>query len=255
MITKLEPMRSLSFLFLLLVAPAAFALQTGLSPYLRTYPVSTSLEATAKQDFLFWGENNTEDPSKFWQFGYVQPKVLIAAHGQAEASLQFAPISILEFSAAYSKTSRFYETKPFDCAQVICKGIVDRQRWGAKLALSAFGFESLISYYKSRLSNPDSSKRLVDEVEVLLADPGSDEIENHLIYLSKSGTPFGALVRKSRFLGAQVGNESQYFVLRHKMEDATYSLALGRYASDFSVPEFSVYATAIWTWGESKTLF
>lgn len=242
-------------LFVFAFSFSAFAQQISVAPSLRTYPVSTSVDVSVRQDFVIWGEGHRADPEKFWQFGYLQPKVSLGAHGMAEASLQFAPISILEFSAAYSKTSRFYETKPFNCSQVICKGIVDRHRLGARLALAFGGFESLLAYSKSRLSSPDSSKAIVDEVEVLLARPSDDEVESHMIYVSKKETPFGVLLRKARFLGAQVENESQYFVLRHKMMDVTYNLGLGRYASDYSVPEFSVYAGVVWKWGESKALF
>ena len=43
-----------------------------------------------------------------------------------------------------------------------------------------------------------------------------------------------------------MGNEAAYFVIRHKMDEVSYALGVGRYASDFSVPEISVYATVIW---------
>ena len=238
-------MRFLSLLICLISYPA-FSLELSLEPAIRTYPVSTSAEATLAEETVFWGEDNIQNPEKFYQFGYIRQKLAIAAHGKAEASFQFAPISILEFSASYSRTSRFYETKPFDCSQYFCKGNVDRTAVGVRLALAAAGFQGLLAHSESKISNGDDSKRMIDESEVLWTNPGFDTLRSSSVYISKTGTPFGVFARKARYLRAQVGNEAAYFVLRHKMEDVSYALGVGRYASDFSVPELSVYASVIW---------
>jgi hypothetical protein len=239
-------MQKFSFIFSFLISLPAFSAQLNLAPYFRTYPLSTSIEASLSEDILIWKKENIDETPEFWKFGYIQPKITLAAHGKAEASLQLAPISILEFSSSYSRTSRFYDTRPFDCAANLCKGFVDRSAYGVRLALAAGKWKSLLAYRKTKMMNEDNSKRTVDESEVLWTEPGKDELEASSIYISKSDTPFGVYARKARYLGAQVGSEAAYFVLRHKMDDVSYALGAGRYASDFSVPEFSVYAGVIW---------
>lgn len=250
----------MKFFFLLLVilgSQMASAMDVAVSAAGRSYPTSGSAEVVTRHEFLLWDQR--EDA--MWKFGFIQPKLTAGTHGFAEAGLNFYPISILELGAGYSTTSRFYETKPFDCKDNVCKGIVQKHRLTARLVGAVGDFMAILTAHRIRISEKDDSKPLVDETEVLLAYPGSDTLEAYSLLAGmkkggqESSDTFGIYLKQGRYIEARTKNESQYLVYRKQDGAWSYAGGLGRYASDFSDPGFSAYATVIWTWGKSISLF
>ncbi len=241
----------------LLWTPQVFALDFALSPMVRSYATSGSVELTARHDILLWDKRD----SAKWMFGFVQPKVMLGAQGVMEGTFSFYPISILELGASYSTTSRFYETKPFDCSTNICKGVLQRHKLTARLALGHefenFNLQGLFTYHRIRISNADNSKPLVDESEVLLANPGSDVADCMSIFVGaqRDVHTLGIYARKARLQESKNENDSQYLIYRQKFPDFLLSGGVGRYASDFHKPGFSALASVTWSWGESISLF
>ncbi len=235
----------------------AFGLEINLMPQARTYPTSGSAELNARHEFILWDQRSDAK----WKYGFVQPKVAVATHGLAEAGLNFYPISILELGAAYSTTSRYYKTKPFDCDAYVCQGVVQRHRTTVRLVggkeFETFKLMALATYHRIRLSNADNSKPMVDEVEVLAAMPGSDTLESTSLMLgaSREEKTLALYFKKGRMLDAKTENDAQYVIYRQKMDGYTLQGGVGRYASDFHDPGFSAIAGATWTWGESQSLF
>jgi hypothetical protein len=251
-----------NFVFVSLAAiafwtPAARALEFTLTPSIRSYPTSGSVEAQVREEYLIWDQRQDAK----WKFGFVQPRAMIGAHGLAEAGLNFNPVSFLELGAAYSTVSRYYNTRPFDCDAVVCKGILARHRYTARLVggheFDSFSLLGMLTYHRIRLSTADASKPLLDESEVLLGAPGSDTVESQSLMLGaqREGCLLGVYVKKARMLESRAENESQYLIIRHKLQDFSVAAGVGRYASDFHDPGFSAVASATWTWGQSISLF
>jgi len=226
-------------------------------PIARSYPTSGSIEVQARDEILLWDQR---DQAK-WRFGFIQPRLLVAAHGVLEGGLYLYPVSILELGTSYSTVSRFYKTKPFDCDANVCGGIVQRHRFTSRLALaqefSSFRLLELASYHRVRVSSGDNSKPLVDESEVLLAQPGGDTVEasSLMVGAQKGDQVLGVYVKKGRMLDSRMENESQYLMYKQKLRDFSVAAAVGRYASDFHEPGLSVIASMVWNWGESISLF
>lgn len=253
-------MRSFFFVFffsIALLSVNAGAMELTVAPAVRSYPFSASVEANLRHEYLLWDKR---DEANF-KFGFIQPKLTLAAHGMWEAGLNFYPISILELGAGYGTTVRFYDNKTFNCDNNICRGVVQRHRLTSRLV---GGFKTdcgeaiaVLSFNRIRISTADDSQPLMDETEVLLARPGSDTFESQsvLLGLKRDDETFGIFAKKGRYLEARVENESQYLVYRKKIAQWSYAAGLGRYASDFSEPGFSAYGTVLWTWGNSISLF
>lgn len=238
---------------LLLMTSMAHGLDLSIAPAVRTYPTSGSAEIVARHEFLLWDQRD----DAMWKFGFIQPKLSLGTHGLAEAGLNFYPISILELGAGYATTSRFYETKPFDCAQNVCKGIVQKHRLTARLVGAVGNFIAILTAHRIRISEKDDSKPLVDETEVLLANPGSDTLEAYslLAGMKQENDTYGIYLKQGRYLEARTENQSQYIVYRRQDGVWSYLGGVGRYASDFHDPGFSAYASVVWTWGKSISLF
>ena len=245
-------------LFLLALASllgfsSAQALEVNVAPAMRTYPSSASAEINARHEFLIWDQRD----QALWKFGFIQPKVTLGAHGLAEGSLQIYPISILELGAGYGTTSRFYDTKTFNCDDVICRGIVQRHRLTARLVGAVGDFLAVATHHRIRISTGDDSKPLADESEVLLATSGGDTFEatSLLLGMKRDTEMFGVYAKQGRYLEARTENQAQYLIYRKQDGVWSYAGGLGRYASDFSEPGFSAYATVVWTWGSTISLF
>jgi hypothetical protein len=235
----------------------ARALEYSLTPSIRSYPTSGSVELLVREEYRIWDQREEAK----WKFGFVQPRVLLGAHGAAEVGLNFYPISFLELGAGYGTVSRFYKTKPFDCDVNVCRGVVQRHRFTARLVggheFSSFGLIGMAAYHRIRISNADASKPLVDEAEVLLGMPGSDTVEGASLMLGaqREGCMLGVYAKRARMLDARTENEAQYLIYRQKLENFSVAGGLGRYASDFHNPGFSAVASMTWAWGESISLF
>lgn len=242
---------------LLLLAQSTWALDYSLMPSVRSYPTSGSIEAQVRDEVLLWDRRQEAN----WKFGFLQHRLLVAAHGAVEGGLNFYPISFLELGASYSLTSRFYKTKPFDCEAVVCKGIVQRYRLTARLAgehpFESFKLIGLATFHRVRLATADNSKPFVDEAEVLLAAPGSDAVESQslLIGAQRDRRTLCLYAKKARMMETRDENNSQYIVYRQKLNQFSFAGGVGRYESDHHDPGFSAIASATWAWGESISLF
>lgn len=245
-------------LLILLFCFEAQALDLSVTPIGRSYPTSGTIEIQARDEYLLWDQRSDAK----WKFGFVQPRLNLAAHGLWEGTLSLFPVSILELGASFGGTSRYYNTKPFDCDANVCKGFLQRQKSFARLALaqeiSSFQLLGIAAYHRIRFATADNSKPFVDESEVLSGHPGSDTAEcvSLMVGAQQDGRTVGVYARKARMLDSQAENQSQYLMYRQKQQDGwIYTLGLGRYASDFHEPGFSAIASASWSWGESISLF
>lgn len=241
---------------LVMVGFQAQALEVTVSGQARSYELSASVEAMAKHEFLIW-DKRTEDAA--WKMGFVQPKVTIGSQGLMEAGLAVAPVGFLELGYTHSVTHRFYyKVKPFgECEDEICKGAVKREELYAKLALAYREWVLMPSYHQVRSRHGDNSMPMADEGENILAARGGDTLDAYSVLLGKQNGPvlLGLYARQAKFRDSEKKNEAQYLLGRLKVEEKTYGIGVGRYASDYSKPGLSVYASMAWTWGQSLALF
>lgn len=232
----------------------AQALEVSLAPSVRTYPQSASAEISVKEEWLIWNEKSEDLP---WYFGFLQAKAVVASHGMIEGQLSVFPISFIEIGYSVSQTSRFYETKTFNCDRVICRGNVLREKSFVRLAWAYKDWVFIPSSYRKRISNSDKSKFLADEVEHLLAWPGGDDLDVSTFIVGKNiGKNFLALVhREAQYYLSDKRNEAQYLVYRTRWRGASFSGGAGRYFSSYADPQLSVVAALTWSWGDSMSLF
>jgi len=251
-------MKKIVILFFL-VSSVAQALQYNLSPSFRTYPLSGSIEAQVKDEFLIWGNSqSSSDGSTSWKFGFIQPKAIVGAHGFIEGQLSLFPISILELGFSQSMTERYYESRIFNCENFICKGRMNRSRSFVRLALGYESWVSLITSSQSRNSHTDSSKPLVDESENIILKSGGETLNATTVFLGYkilSDTQIGLAFRDVKAQETGVKNESQYMVFRVNEGQESWTVGVGRYSSDFSASNISVIANYSWSWGSSISLF
>lgn len=231
----------------------AQALQINLIPAARTYPLSGSVEANARHEYLLWDQREEQ----FWKYGFLQARGGIAAHGMAEAGVSFFPISFVELGVSSSLTNRFYESRVFNCKDEICFGQVRRDRLTLRLIAGYSDVVGILSLNSQSVHIEDDSKPLADESENILAHAGADTLKSESLLLGyKMGSRFaGVYARQARFERSEQKNESQHAVYRFPFHELFCGVGVGRYASSVSPPGLSVYATVLWTWGSSLALF
>lgn len=245
-------------LLIFLFPVSAMALKVAVIPSARTFPQGGSVEASVKEEWMLW---NQKTEAQFWRYGFLQSKALVAAHGLAEAQLNFFPISILEMGFAMAQTSRYYHTKTFNCDQVTCMGNVRREKFTLRLALGAGHWVGLASYHQSRLSTEDHSRPVADESEHLLAESRGDTLESQSVFVGRKiqKNTWGVAFRQAGYRASGFRNEAQYLVFRSPFswmgEDLEVNVGLGRYDSDHSDPGFSAVGALEWNWGDSISLF
>lgn len=250
-------LRSLLLVLFVICVQQTNALEYSVVPSARSYPTSGSIEAQVRDEVLLWDQRQDTG----WKFGFLQPRLMVGAHGVAEGSLSLFPISFLELGASYSLTSRFYKTRPFDCDAVICNGLVQRRRLTARLAgevqFESFKLSGLATFHRVALSTGDSTKPFVDELEVILAAPGSDTVESQslLVAAHRDDKMLGLYAKKARMMQTRNENNSQYIIYRQKLQNLSAAVGVGRYASDYHEPGFSAVASISWAWGESISFF
>jgi hypothetical protein len=254
-------MKILTLLFLVfgITMREACALQYSLSPSLRSYPMSGSVEVQVKEEFLVWGDPKADEENKSaWKFGFVQPKATVGAHGFIEAQFSLFPISILEIGFSESRTERYYESRIFNCEIYICKGLMSRSRSFARVALGYESWVSLLSVNQSRNSHADTSKPLVDESENIILKAGGETLNSTSVFLGYkilSDTQIGLAFRELKAQGTGAKNEAQYMIFRVSKLQESLTLGVGRYSSDYSVAGLSAVASYSWSWGSSISLF
>lgn len=201
---------------------------------LRSYPFSGTVDAQFKSEKLLW---DVREKAR-WKFSMIQSKLTLASHGLAEVGLSFFPVGILELGGHFSTTSRFYETKNFDCTIVICKGILGRTSVFARfLAGQEIPQGQLFTYLSSSLTTAkldDDSKPFVDEVEKLLGKAGGDELRasSFGFGLKRSDGTFLVLLRQAQYKDTKDQNEMAYLIYRTQFEEYNLSAGIGQYQSN-----------------------
>jgi len=184
-----------------------------------------------------------------------------AAHGLVDLTLSTYPISFVKIDLSVGGTYRYYNTSGFDCLQNICQGFLARTGFGFSFILS-FGDQDefiLVPGYKSTaVSHGQTNKRIVDETEYLIASAGGDTLDQSSLFFGKTlrkGNVLGLYLKQSQYRNSQKQNEMQLIVMSWDWKKTAMNFGVGRYASDYHAPGFTLTAEYEWKWSESLALF
>lgn len=223
----------------------------------RTYPFSGAVDAQLKSEKFFWDARE----KALWKFALLQSKLTLASHGLAEVALSVFPVGFLELGANTSTTSRYYETKNFDCSMVVCKGILNRSAVFGRMILGkelSFGYPFILfGASQTTLTTADESKPFVDEVEKLMGQAGRDELQGQSVGLGlkrEVGTLL-LLYRQGKYQKTNDKNEMTYLVYRTQIDSFKVSTGIGQYQSNRFDSSFSAILGISWSDGISASLF
>lgn len=224
----------------------------------RTYPFGGLVDAQLKSEKLLW-DAREKTP---WMFSMVQSKLTLATQGLAEASLSVFPVGFIELGFNGSTTSRFYDSKNFDCSAVVCRGILNRTSVFGRMIFGlqlAWG-DPFILFSKSQTiaKTADDTKPFVDELEKILGKAGSDELEAKSLgvgFKFKNGSALLALGRQARYQDTGDRNEMAYLIYRSKFDSYKVSAGLGKYQSNRFDHDFSAVLGISFAEGDSASLF
>ena len=224
---------------------------------LRSYPFSGTVDGQIKSEKLLWDAREHAP----WKFAMLQSKITLASHGLAEVALSVFPVGFLELGANASTTSRFYETKNFDCSVVVCQGILSRSSVFGRMILGHdFSFGSpfvLIGGSKTILTVADETKPFVDEVEKLIGKAGQDELQVQSIGLGlkRSEGTILVLYRQGKYKETSDKNEMVYLVYRTQIDSFKINTGIGQYQSNRFDSRFSAVLGISFAEGVSASLF
>lgn len=244
----------------LLISIPSVALDFKASGSYRNLPSGKTLELELKDEYLLWDQRSEDS---VWKFGFIQPRVLLGAHGHIEAGLNLVPIGPVEIGYTQSVTHRFYDTSLFTCGEVLCRGILKRQKWQLRLGLAYQDFFAIPSYSVTETRSDDKSKSVVDQEEGLLLIPGGDDMQTYGLMMGikkdnddkSQSEAYGLFLRQVDYKDSDVHSEAQYLFYRKEFKPWAAAAGLGRFASTFSKPGFSIYVNVEWLWGNSSALF
>ncbi len=223
----------------------------------RTYPFSGTVDGQLKSEKLIWDQRESAP----WKFAMLQSKLTLASHGLAEVALSVFPVGILELGGSTSTTSRFYETKNFDCTLVLCKGILLRSVVFGRLMMGhTFSFGSLFTLLaasQTQSKSSDDSKPFVDEVEKLLGQAGSDEFAAQSVAFGLKRTEGTVLLlhRQGKYKNTNDKNQQTYLVYRTQIDSFRVSVGAGQYQSNRFQSDFSAVLGISLTDGITAALF
>lgn len=245
---------------LLLLAFNGWALDFKAGASFRNLPSGKTIEVEARDEFLLWDQRTDKST---WKMGFIQPRILVGAHGAAEVGINLVPVGPLEIGYTKGVTHRFYDNSAFDCSVNLCKGVIDREKVQVRLGLAFGDFFAIPSYAVIKTRSEDKSKPLLDHEEALLTVAGGDDLEAVTLMtgiktdneLKTESEAYGIYLRQSEYKNSNVWAQSQYVFFRKEFKPWAAAAGVGRFDSSFSKPGFSIYVNVEWLWGHSLALF
>jgi hypothetical protein len=257
------------FLLVIFITTYGNSYELTFNSGLRSYPLAASIDAQYKLETIIWdhrpisilGQTSSQYSNSRWKFGMVQAKALVASHGLVEGAVSVYPVGFLELGTSLSTTSRYYETSPFNCDLIVCKGILRRKNYFARWLL---GFDlpqgsvfMILSGHQSLNTISDSSSDFADETERLLGKAGEDEIksESVLVGFKNDLGAFGLIFRQAGYQKSEQKNQISYLIYRNAIDQYRLSMGLGSYQSSQFQSEISAFVSVSLSQGQTLALF
>ncbi len=248
-------MRFLFIVFIFFFARLAFSYQSSVVGAARTYPSSGSIEAQIKEDWLLWGNADTNNPMGY---GFASARFNVATQGMLEGAVSLSPVSFIELGYAQNSTFRFIKRKmKYDCDVIECMGEISRQKTFLKIGLAYHEFVFMPSFQIVQTKNKASSIAFYDEIENFVLLPDNDEISitSFILGYKKDKDLYGIAFRGAQAKENEVQNQAVYGIYKSQTENFGYTVGAGTYQSDFYDSGFSAIAQINWVIGDSLSLF
>jgi hypothetical protein len=181
-------MKKFILLILCLISTSTFAVTDyQFQSVVRTYPVGFFAAGNAGQSYKLWGQEGEKIKYGFVRAsGTLQSSVVVnSIMGQVD----FYPISFLGFYAGKDYTRRDFDVFTFDCTKVTCRGRLDRDYVGSRMALAYKNVFLVGEYRVIRASVQDKEKPFAEERSTLIGGPGQDTLHRTDFVLGYRLTP------------------------------------------------------------------
>lgn len=197
----------------------------------RTTPVAIQAEANAGYGLLLWGEASTP------LYGYFRPSVTLASSSTltGTAALDFYPVSFLGFTIGNTYNNRLADLPSINCEKADCRNWLNFNFMRARL-LGKFGSFVTSLQYEKRIydSNDDKTKSFGEGSYVVLLAPQDEVSETwQAIVGYKFTEQFAAGINSEYFRThkSEEHEEMQLLFAKRKIQEWTYTVGLGRFAS------------------------
>ncbi|MFZ4714255.1 MAG: hypothetical protein ACOYL6_11100 [Bacteriovoracaceae bacterium] len=168
-------MKQTIFLLFTLFSFSTFAVSDyQFQSVVRTYPVGFFAAGTAGESYKLWGQDGEKV-----KYGFVRASGTLQTSGVVNSvmgQVDFYPISFLGFYAGKDYTHRNFDVFTFDCTKLTCRGRMDRDYVGTRLALAYKDIFLMTEYRVIRASVQDKDKAFAEERSTLVGGPGQDTL-------------------------------------------------------------------------------
>lgn len=226
----------------------------------RSYPSSgAEIAIESGKNIVIYGEGKGSSPI----YGLVRPRLRLSTSGVInayDASVEFFPISFLGFEIGHMKTISNYEDFDFyDCESVGCKGSIQRDYVGQKMAL---GYKNIVAigqnYIFRNQYDYDNSNDPVGEFRYFsLANPKEDQSYFSRYALGyKLDKDLLLLVSEyNRFSKSKEVYRLNILAYVMKRQQSVYTFGAGTSKSTFIEEGFSAIFQWRYTFKESQKIF
>lgn len=242
--------------FALLIPTISFAqINYNLKSQYRSTPSALNILGTFSYDKLLWGNVDKQKPL----YGYYKLGTVLGGSPTAGIFVELAPLAPLVFKYQRSATYRFTKSAVFDCAEVYCFGVLQRNDLSMTLVGGYENFVGVSSYLWRDINAPSSSNLVVSEQELFTTTPGNhfyNEFTLTLGYLLLEERVLGVFYTAADFSDGNRRSNSVYGIYHWKWNQLDLTIGAGRYETDQPYVSGNGILFVIGkTFGESLSLF
>lgn len=227
----------------------------SMSSLMRSFPSSFYVNGTVGRGYNIWGSGEV-------MRGYIRPSATVQSSifiNTAKVQLDFFPISFIGAYAGKARVNRDYDKfQTFDCDVVICRGILSRTYYGAKMALALGPIFLMNDARIEKVEMRDKEGIFAEEQGTLLAQSGHDYLYSNLALLGVNfGTTWSGGVLSNYSRMKFYPNDTLMNILFTQYKSGPYSILGGpgyfRTREDHDV--FTVMVLFKWVGSKGAQLF
>jgi hypothetical protein len=193
--------------------------------------IGAEVYAESGYNLVWWGEKKQK---KDVFYGLIRPSLALSSSGvinSGKAEIEFFPVSFIGFAAGRQLIHSNYEFPFFNCDEVVCKGMYERNFVEAKMALGAKRWVVVAHYKVDVLEAPRDNLMMADWRHVIIGNPGREiQIEKKLILAKAFGNELaGIMIENVQFQGSRERKESFAGIYQVRHNDTNYMVGLGAY--------------------------
>lgn len=250
-------MKLLLFFFIISITNTVLAqIDYNVENVIRSYPLGLYSAATIGNGTIIWGEKN-----KSPMYGFIRPSLTYQTSvlvNSARGEIGIHPVSFAGVYFGRDYTSRQINVPTFDCDQVICKGKLERNYWGAKMALTYKTLILMINGKMERIEMYDKVGPFADERTSLVARSGYDYVSRVDLFLGYklNDNWTSGLLLIDQNMKYQINNSTMNYLFgKYKKSDSNweYIWGMGSFKTRLDHNVFSTIISIKW-WGDKGLL-